>query len=544
MLLYIYEWQLSENLKNAKNQPYQFIKAFGISATGKTYYLKLYDFPCYFYLKDEGMVKDIRPLKIKVLEKHNLYGYEKEVWIQCFFKTETLRFFAKHNLVKKYGETTFEQNSAEVTVSSMVQMLTASDYKTVAWYEGVEDEEENEFYWNEGRGKFVNQKTGMDLTLRLDVLDLPKPVVFYYDCEVYFDGYTIPKTETGRIQDRVEDCLFQISTITVEADGSTDTAIFSIYKVDAALSKADKAFSFETEEELLRYFALYRNSKRPNFIIGYNNYGFDLFILHKRMARHNLLSYWLDGGFSNDLGKVYEKRDVKILFDPNKVEVPLYVYRDGVVELDLNAFVVKQKFDMPNRKLSTLAEKFLQHERKLDFSPMQIFKSFENKDVQECATYCVQDTLVLKQCAEKTGFLLDVFQMAQTFNISMDKVYGAGEQLKTFPTLHKQAQFFGIVFTSPPANVKKTQKFKGAIVLEPITGLYVEDGVSLDFNSLYPSCMQSSNICPSTYVSPANAHRYHPNDLHIIEFNFHEGCDHDPVIVRVKAIEYESWGAK
>jgi DNA polymerase elongation subunit (family B) len=305
--------------------------------------------------------------------------------------------------------------------------------------------------------------------------------------------------------------------------------------VDPVKAKADVAFCYDNERDLLEGFATYRNRKRPNLSVGYNNYGFDLYMLDMKMMRHQLSSLWCGGTFSGELGRRCE-RELSQKFDAKKVEVPLYLYRHGHTELDVFPFAIKKNFPLPNFQLDSMAAHFLEEDRKIDFKPMKIFLSYKNKDVQECANYCVQDTVVLKKLSEKLKFIEDVFLMAQTFNIDLYDVYAGGEQMKSFPTLFSQAQRDEIVFTEPASNVKKSGKFKGAIVLEPKKGLH-NYAVSLDFNSLYPSIMQHFNICPSTYVCLQDVHLYRVEDLNVINFDFHEGCDHDPLVISVRRIE-------
>jgi DNA polymerase elongation subunit (family B) len=47
----------------------------------------------------------------------------------------------------------------------------------------------------------------------------------------------------------------------------------------------------------------------------------------------------------------------------------------------------------------------------------------------------------------------------------------------------------------------KTSKFEGALVLEPETGVYMEDPiVVLDFSSLYPSSIIATNMSHDTLL--------------------------------------------
>jgi DNA polymerase elongation subunit (family B) len=45
-------------------------------------------------------------------------------------------------------------------------------------------------------------------------------------------------------------------------------------------------------------------------------------------------------------------------------------------------------------------------------------------------------------------------------------------------------------------------KCQGATVIEPIPGYYLDHVATLDYNSLYPSCIIMGNLCPSTLIMP------------------------------------------
>ena len=54
-------------------------------------------------------------------------------------------------------------------------------------------------------------------------------------------------------------------------------------------------------------------------------------------------------------------------------------------------------------------------------------------------------------------------------------------------------------------------KYKGAVVIEPTKGFYIQPVATLDFASLYPSIMMAHNICYSTLIPPSQKHRYSPD---------------------------------
>jgi DNA polymerase elongation subunit (family B) len=65
--------------------------------------------------------------------------------------------------------------------------------------------------------------------------------------------------------------------------------------------------------------------------------------------------------------------------------------------------------------------------------------------------------------------------------------------------------------------------YEGALVLEPETGIYIDDPISVnDFNSLYPSCGISHNISPDSQILNSDYDNLEDYDYNIIEFDEYE----------------------
>ena len=64
--------------------------------------------------------------------------------------------------------------------------------------------------------------------------------------------------------------------------------------------------------------------------------------------------------------------------------------------------------------------------------------------------------------------------------------------------------------------------YEGAIVLNPKTGIYVEDPIVVfDYSSLYPSSMIAENLSHDSHILPDEVDKYNYNDLgSILKYNF------------------------
>lgn len=84
---------------------------------------------------------------------------------------------------------------------------------------------------------------------------------------------------------------------------------------------------------------------------------------------------------------------------------------------------------------------------------------------------------------------------------------GPGSALATF--IMAEARSMGMHLSSTQADtdlrlsvpghaeMSKSKKFEGGLLLDPVTGIHT-DIVVVDFDSLYPSLVQKYNLCPST----------------------------------------------
>lgn len=110
--------------------------------------------------------------------------------------------------------------------------------------------------------------------------------------------------------------------------------------------------------------------------------------------------------------------------------------------------------------------------------------------------YCVQDAELTVRLFDKVNIHINVGAMANMSSIPAEDILTGGEQRKCRSVIYTLAHNEGYVFT--PHEKKKRDKYEGALVQDPVTGLW--DVIVLDFSSMYPSNIMAYNICLTTII--------------------------------------------
>lgn len=88
----------------------------------------------------------------------------------------------------------------------------------------------------------------------------------------------------------------------------------------------------------------------------------------------------------------------------------------------------------------------------------------------------------------------------------MRYVYGRGQQIRVPTTVLVESVLQGGYlfpsFAYCPRALREVTSYKGATVVHPKIGFYVDPVITLDFESLYPSTMRTGNFCITTWVWP------------------------------------------
>jgi len=144
-----------------------------------------------------------------------------------------------------------------------------------------------------------------------------------------------------------------------------------------------------------------------------------------------------------------------------------------------------------------------------DITPQQIFDSHRgtDKDRAMIAKYCLQDSDLVMELFQKLDVLNNAFAMANVCSVPVGYIFTRGQGIKIESLIFKYARSEDKLMHVLPSASRGSDdsddpSYEGAIVLEPKTGIYIDQPVTaLDFSSLYPSTIISENISHDTLIS-------------------------------------------
>lgn len=363
---------------------------------------------------------------------------------------------------------------------------------------------------------------------------IPKPKIIGFDIEVNSSNPAkMPDSKIGK------DEIFQISCIVSRSGDPPEKYqkyLLTLGNVDFdTLDEDVSAIEYKTEFDLLVGFADFVRQERPNVMVGYNIFGFDIPYMIDR-AGHNLCLSDFD---TIGLTKAGHSAEAEVHWSSSAFRNQDFRYLDteGILFVDLLS-VVKKDYKFSTYKLSFVAPYFLgKGITKKDLSPQGIFKCYRlgmqggrkgRKAISMCGNYCVQDSVLMNMLFEKLQTWIGLSSMARICNVPMIYLYTKGQQIKVFSQIYKKCTHEHITVEKNVFKTGANERYVGAKVFDPVPGIY-ERTVPFDFSSLYPSIIIAYNIDFSTLAIDPKI----PDELcHVIEWEDHVNCEHDPKIIR------------
>ena len=274
--------------------------------------------------------------------------------------------------------------------------------------------------------------------------------------------------------------------------------------------------SYATEQEVLLAWTRCIQKENPDIITGYNLNGFDFRFLYDRAVELGIETEFLQ------LGRRKEQVEQLLVKgrDPMNHDADAHITMEGRCLIDLFQLVKKQ-YNLDSYKLDNVCQQFL-YMSKNDLPPRELFIKQRGtaEERREIARYCLIDCILCNRLLDRLQVFMANYGMSKVCHVPLSFLFTRGQGVKVQSLIGKVCFESGYLMLDRHDQISSTEKYEGAIVLDPTPGIYlsrriqnefsepnehVDEPVSVsDFNSLYPSSMISENLSHDSYVEPSS----------------------------------------
>jgi DNA polymerase delta subunit 1 len=259
--------------------------------------------------------------------------------------------------------------------------------------------------------------------------------------------------------------------------------------------------SYETESQMLVRFAQLIVTEDPDVLCGYNSNGFDMPYIIDRMK---LLKLDEALKFSRDCGRAVEYTKERRESAQTGARW-FYKFRlPGRIMMDICEMLrAGASTKLTSYSLKNVCSVYLNDNNKDDIRYRDIPELMKTADGRSrIAKYCLQDSVLVYELDHKLMLSLNAWTLTRALGTTPRDTLNRGLVFKLMTKLKQYTSKFNFVIPSlSPAQRPAFEKYPGALVLEPVIGLYLDPVVVLDFESLYPSEIRSANLSYDTMVT-------------------------------------------
>lgn len=212
--------------------------------------------------------------------------------------------------------------------------------------------------------------------------------------------------------------------------------------------------------------------------------------------------------YSKNLTGLYDEAFISFEVTEHSAEAYMNGAKFSVYEVGGGVFKVRSCRDVT---CETMCEELTPREgRKVrwglakdDVTPHDIFRLTRKGPDERAivAKYCVQDCRLPMHLFNKIDMLTGFIEMAKLCSVPISFIVMRGQGIKLTSYIAKKCREMDTLIPTIGKSFGN-EAYEGAIVLEPKTGIYLNEPIAcVDYGSLYPSSMISDNISHDTKVS-------------------------------------------
>lgn len=569
--MFTYSWHIDASIDDST-----IFRVYGLDKNNQNVCIRVTGFTPYVYLElpsrikwdqcraqalgdrlDQLMPND-KAITKKLVMKHKLYGAhidsegKKKLfpYLLCTFATkkdiESLSYKIRYNIQVGSGIGVIRLKIHEQIADPILQFSSCRKLPTAGWMEfsGMRVQKDDQLTLCDHEFT-INWKN----TKPFDCEVLAKPLIMAYDIEANSSNPArMPKSsEAG-------DKIFQVSCVFCRYGDKPDKwepYLLTLGNPDPKIvNKRGVAtiLTFKTEGELLVGFTNLVNERNPNLMAGFNLLGFDIQYMVERAQYTMEFNSFNVQGFH----RFAHSPECTTSWSSAAFANQEYLYLDteGRITIDLLPLVKRDFGKLDNYKLETISKFFFGKEHKKDpLNHKAIFKCYamgtkKNSDgsygtrarayMAICGAYCIQDSILVLRLMDTLETWVGLSEMATTCNIPIFPLYTEGQQVRVYSQIYKFCMYNNTVVEKDGYIPGENERYMGAYVFEPVPGCY-DDIVPLDFKSLYPSLIIAYNIDYTTLVMNGDT-SISDDKCHVMEWEDHSRCEHDPLIQEMKKI--------
>jgi DNA polymerase delta subunit 1 len=324
-----------------------------------------------------------------------------------------------------------------------------------------------------------------------------------------------PKSKHSKIQLEHEDQYMYTTAGNTEEcmeDDETDNPN------DVQLDDAE-IWMCQDEEDMLLSFSEFMRDCAPGVLTGYNSNGFDIPYLLNRALALDLEGFPFWGATLEPVLPEYSMFSSSGSGQQERVNVEI----PGMILYDFLRWI-RPEIKLKSYTLNSVAE-YLLKQTKDDLHYSLISRMFYGPAHarRRLFKYNLKDAILpLLMIKNRLSWMRDS-EMSRVCNVVIKWLTNRGQGVKTMSQLQPRMKAEHLLrpYTPKPprsanADGSKKDKFSGADVLEPKTGLHRNPVATLDYNSLYPTILITYNICYTTMIRLEDLHLLSPEDYNTV----------------------------